>query len=106
MGGCAPRRIRRWGGMMGGGEMKNGWPVARAVAGGPAAGSPGSESPTRAPGCRGGRSLLRQGGADDLLVVAREDALVGECRVAPNHLAAERGAGRLQHLPAADLGVL
>src|SRR5438067_9300473 len=48
-------------------------------------------------------SLRRQTHADDLLVVAEEGALVGERRVAPDYLAAERRAGRVEELRPAHL---
>src|ERR1700678_86525 len=48
---------------------------------------------------------LRQRNADELLVVAGENALLSECWMAPGNAAAEGSAGRLQHVPTAHFVV-
>src|SRR5947208_3250187 len=52
-----------------------------------------------------GNWLLRQRHADQFLIVAGEHALLGEGGMAPYDVALECLAGRLVHVPAADLVV-
>ena len=51
-----------------------------------------------------GLGLIRgQRNADHFSVISREDTTVGKRGVAPDDISAEAHAGRLQHVPAADL---